>query len=201
MIIIRLIRTLILLCGLCAALWLGGLVFFAEHIRSLDATTTDATPDAVDAIVVLTGGSERVRTGLEMLKAGKGKKLFISGVHRGSTMDQILAGFDVDSALRDCCIILGHAAESTEGNAEETQNWMALETYHSMRLVTANYHMPRSLLLFHTLMPEMVIVPHPIAPETVKLDEWWHHTGTASLLVTEYNKYLFARLGIGMGVL
>jgi uncharacterized SAM-binding protein YcdF (DUF218 family) len=89
---------------------------------------------------------------------------------------------------------LGHAAESTLGNAEETQTWMSIENYHSLRLVTANYHMPRSLLIFHSSMPDAFIIPHPIAPESVKLQAWWRRPGTASLLVTEYNKYLIAVL-------
>lgn len=201
MIILRVLRTFILGCGLLALLWLGGLVIFAESLHDLDANVMDADPQPVDAIVVLTGGSERLRTGLELLKQGKAKKLFISGVHPGLSLDNILGNLEIDPALRECCIILGHAAGSTEGNAEETQNWLALENYHSIRLVTANYHMARSLLLFHSLIPDITIVPHPISPETVKLDDWWSHAGTASLLVTEYNKYLFARLDVWMGAL
>jgi uncharacterized SAM-binding protein YcdF (DUF218 family) len=197
----RLIRAALLVLGFGAALWLLGLALFVEHIRSLDAATLDADPAPADAIVALTGGSERLHTGLELLNEGKGKKLFISGVHPGLSLEKILGGQTVAANLRDCCIVLGHTAESTEGNAEETQNWLAIEGYTSLRLVTANYHMPRSLLLFHALMPEMKIIPHPIAPESVLLDAWWRHSGTAALLINEYDKYLFARLGLWIGVL
>lgn len=199
MILVRLIRAFVFVCGVCALVWLGGLILFAEHIRDLDAQKTDNAAVTVDAIVVLTGGSERVRTGLELLKEGRGKKLFISGVYPGLSLDTVIGSFDLDPALRQCCVVLGHAAGSTEGNAEETQTWLELEHYHSFRLVTANYHMPRSLLLFRASLPDMTIVPHPIARESVVLDEWWRHAGTANLLVSEYNKYLFARLGILMG--
>jgi uncharacterized SAM-binding protein YcdF (DUF218 family) len=200
MIILRLLRAVVLFFGFCSLFWLTGLVVFAEHVAGLDAAAIDTDPAPVDAIVVLTGGSERVRNGIELLKAGKGKKLFISGVYPGLTLEHILNMMDVDETMRKCCIVLGHAAGSTEGNAEETQNWLSLENYHSVRLVTANYHMPRSLLLFHTLLPDITITPHPIAPESVILKEWWLHAGTAGLLVTEYNKYLFARFGVWAGV-
>jgi uncharacterized SAM-binding protein YcdF (DUF218 family) len=100
--------------------------------------------------------------------------------------------------LRACCIVLGHAAESTHGNAEETQIWMALENYHSLRLVTANYHMPRSLMVFRAAMPGIMIIPHPISPESVQLEHWWLRSGTASLLVTEYMKYLWAVIRLGI---
>jgi len=201
MMVLRLIRAFVLAAGMCAVLWMGGLVLFVGQIRSLDAAVTDADPASADAIVVLTGGSERVGTGIDLLEEGKGKKLFISGVHPGLNLDKVLGSSSVSADLRACCIILGHAADSTQGNAEETQNWMALEDYHSLRLVTANYHMPRSLLLFRHLMPEMTIIPHPIAPESVKLEEWWYRPGTASLLITEYDKYFVANLSLWIGVL
>jgi uncharacterized SAM-binding protein YcdF (DUF218 family) len=201
MIIIRLIRSLILCCGLCAIFWMAGLTMFAEHVRALDAAVLDADPAPVDAIVVLTGGHLRVGTGLDLLSAGKGKKLLISGVHPGLSKEPVIGGQPISQELRNCCIILGHAAESTQGNAEETQTWLTLENYHSVRLVTANYHMPRSLLLFRAMLPNIKIIPHPVAPENVILDEWWRHAGTASLLVTEYDKYLFAMFGLWAGAL
>ena len=144
--------------------------------------------------MVLTGGSERVTTGLELVNARKGSKLFISGVHPGLALYRLLGNQSVSKSLRDCCITLGHEAESTMGNAEETLAWMNKENYHSLRLVTANYHMPRSLMIFRAALPEIKIVPHPITPDSVKLDDWWAHPGTASLLITEYNKYLLAVL-------
>jgi uncharacterized SAM-binding protein YcdF (DUF218 family) len=192
-------RYLIVLAGLLAALWFIGLCLFVEHIEALPEPPVNADLAASDAIVVLTGGSERFVTGLELLNSGKGKKLFISGVHPGLTLDHLLKSQPVAEKLRACCIILGHAAESTMGNAEETQTWMAIENYHSLRLVTANYHMPRSLLIFHAVLPDIAIIPHPVAPDSVKLENWWRHPGTASLLVTEYNKYLFALLRVALG--
>ena len=199
MIFVRLVRIVVLVVVVCAVLWLAGLLVFVDHIQSLDAATMDTNATTVDAIVVLTGGSERVHTGLELLKAGKGKKLFISGVHPGLGLESLLSNEAVSADLRTCCITLGHAADSTEGNAEETQNWLALENYHSLLLVSAIYHMPRSLLLFRRMMPEMAITPHPIAPESVKLDEWWRHAGTANLLAVEYDKYLWVRLMLKFG--
>ena len=187
--------------GLLLVLWLSGLYCFVLTIEKLAEPSINPDLASVDAIVVLTGGSERLMTGLELLNAGKGKKLFISGVHAGLSLDHIIGYQAIDTHLRQCCIILGHAAESTRGNAEETLTWMTLEDYHSLRLVTANYHMPRSLLIFRAAMPTMEIIPHPIAPDSVKLDSWWERSGTASLLITEYNKYLLALLRLRLEAL
>ena len=135
-------------------------------------------------------------TGVSLLVAGKGQKLFVSGVHPGHNVRSVLNGLNVSDDLRDCCIILGHTADNTVGNAEETAAWLQAEDFRSIRLVTANYHMPRSLLLFRDTLPETEIVPHPVAPDSVKLAEWWAWPGTSSLLVTEYNKYIVAALHI-----
>ena len=189
-------RALILFVGACALLWLAGLIVFVWRAEDMGEPAISSSLETTDAIVVLTGGSERVATGVALLKAGKAKKLFISGVHTGLTLDRVLGSQPVPKQLRECCITLGHAAESTMGNAEETMAWLDLENAHSLRLVTANYHMPRSLLIFHMAMPEMTIIPHPVAPESVKFDSWWEHPGTASLLVTEYTKYLGTLLRI-----
>ena len=83
---------------------------------------------------------------------------------------------------------------NTAGNAIETTVWMKKHEYRSLRLVTAAYHMPRSLLEFGHAMPGVTLIPHPVFPEKVKQDYWWGWPGTASLMVGEYDKYLLAWL-------
>ena len=41
-------------------------------------------------------------------------------------------------------------------------------------------------------MPKVRIIPNPVFPENVKVDEWWRWPGTATLIVGEYNKFLVA---------
>jgi uncharacterized SAM-binding protein YcdF (DUF218 family) len=89
-------------------------------------------------------------------------------------------------------VALGHAADSTAGNAIETRDWMAREGFASLRLVTASYHTRRSLMEFRRAMPNARIVVHPVFPEPFKRDEWWHWPGTLALLINEYNKFLGA---------
>lgn len=182
-----------------ALLWLGGLVWFAEDIPS----KVDDPDSATDAIVVLTGGSERVDAGLALLAAGRAKKLFVSGVSRGVEVSELLRVARPVPAELECCIVLGHEADSTLGNAAETAAWMAAQGYRSLRLVTAAYHMPRSLAEFRHAMPGVAIVPNPVFPERVKQD-WWLWPGTAALIVGEYHKYLLALMrdaiaGFAMG--
>lgn len=171
-----------------AVLWLGGLVWFA---RSIPGEVADAETKT-DAIVVLTGGSLRVQSGLALLAAGKAQKLFISGVYHSTDVAALLHVSRQSPEHVACCIVLGHAADNTLGNALETAQWMHSEGFHSLRLVTASYHMPRSLLEFSRAMPDIRIIPNPVFPEQVKQRRWWAFPGTAMLFLGEYVKYLAA---------
>jgi uncharacterized SAM-binding protein YcdF (DUF218 family) len=169
-----------------ALAWLGGFFWYAGSVpNQLDDATTPT-----DAIVVLTGGSERLETGLALLREGKGRKLFVSGVSHGVDMALLLRQSRQRFDDLECCIVLGHAADNTLGNAAESAAWMHAEGYHSLRLVTGNYHMRRSLLEFRLAMPDLVIIPHPVFPENVKQSQWWLWPGTAHLIASEYTKYL-----------
>jgi uncharacterized SAM-binding protein YcdF (DUF218 family) len=171
-------------------LWLAGLVWFAETIP--EVVEDPSTP--TDAIVVLTGGSQRVQVGLRLLADGKAKKLFVSGVYATVDVPALLHAERQapDAAQLQCCIVLGHIADSTFGNAQETATWMREEGYLSLRLVTASYHMRRGLLEFSRAMPDVRIIPNPVFPENVKQGRWWAWPGTFGLIVGEYDKYMYA---------
>lgn len=168
--------------------WGLGFLLFVRAVSTVPAPISAKT----QAIVVLTGGSLRLEAGLELLSEGWGKKLFVSGVHRGVDVAELLRVSRQSPGRLDCCIALGYAADNTRGNARETASWMKREGYTSMILVTANYHMPRSLLEFRTAMPRAAIAPHPVSPSNVKLTAWWNWPGTVTLLAGEYSKFLLA---------
>lgn len=177
--------------------WIAGLVWYASAIP-VPGQDRDRR---VDAIVVLTGGSERIDEGLALLEAGLGDVLFISGVPAAVAPDDLWRAFGIDPApdVADR-IVLGHAAANTLGNAEETAAWVRTRGYRSLRLVTAAYHMRRALLEFRAVMPGIDPIPHPVYPPHVKQEEWWRFPGTALLLTREYMKYLVARVRLGLGL-
>src|SRR5262245_51111453 len=174
----------------CCLSLLGGLLWFAIPMTA----DTRATP--TDAIVVLTGGSLRLQSGIDLLREGKGRKLFVSGVNQQVELDDLLrvSGNSIDWVpdWAACCVVLGHDASNTLGNARETAWWMRQQGFHSLRLVTAWYHLPRHRLEFDRAMPEIGIVAHPVFPDQVKQEHWWTWRGTAALMVSEYMKYLGA---------
>jgi|HigsolmetaAR203D_1030402.scaffolds.fasta_scaffold00228_32 uncharacterized SAM-binding protein YcdF (DUF218 family) len=175
-------------------LWFGGLVWFADDAARMQEPDDRRT----DAIVVLTGGSERLPTGLDLLSRNRAEKLFVSGVYAGVEVAELLRLSRQAPEELACCIVLGYAAGDTRGNAIETAEWLRAEGYGSVRLVTSNYHMARSLLEFRRVLADVAILPHPVKPHNVLLDDWWRRPGTASLIVSEYNKFLVALLRYGL---
>jgi len=180
----RIGATLLVLAGL----WAAGFVWFAADIPERVADDETVT----DAIVVLTGGAQRLPTGVALLRAGRARKLFVSGVYHGVDVAEILRLSRVAPGELECCVVLGYAADDTVGNARETAAWMGREGFRSLRLVTASYHLRRSLLLMRAAMPGATILPHPVFPPQFRQEDWWQWPGTASLMVSEYNKLLLA---------
>lgn len=187
---IKLLTTVVVV----AVVWIFGLFQFADEIpaRVVDETTR------TDAIVVLTGGSLRLGKGLDLLSQGLADNLFISGVYQGIDVRKLLKIVKRKPEELENSISIGIATNTT-GNAMETRVWMASGKFRSMRLVTAAYHLPRSLLEFRNAMPGLTIIPHPVFPEHVKRERWWTWPGTASLLISEYNKFLLAWVRHGFG--
>jgi len=169
-----------------AALWLAGLGCFVGSSFVFGGDDAAAT----DGIVVLTGGRQRLEAGLALLAAGKARKLFISGVNQHVDREEILRLLGPAAERLACCIVLGHAAGTTFGNARETADWVGAEGYRSIRLVTSWYHLPRSLVEFHRAMPGVSITPHPVFPSHVAPEHWsgWH--GAPLLVIGEYSKFL-----------
>ncbi len=179
-----------------ALLWLGGFLNFAAQLPRQDSQGPDVSLESSDAIVVLTGGTGRLRVGLRLLAARPGGRMLISGVKTGISATELQTRQTEAAGLFSCCIDLGYQAHDTRGNAIETTLWMDRHGFHSLHLVTASYHMPRSLLLFQQAMPDVALRPVPVFPKHVKLAQWWLFPGTMRLLAVEYSKYLLSLLQV-----
>ncbi len=175
----------ILVLALVIVGWISGFVSFAEDLRRISTTS-----DTADAIVVLTGGDERIAEAVDLLVQNQGARLLISGVHPDTPSEDIRKLVNADAQLFTCCVDLDRRALDTIGNAKETASWAQEHDYESLIVVTADYHMPRSLLEFKRFMPQMDIRPYPIRSPGFEADKWWHSARTLRFLAAEYNKYL-----------
>jgi uncharacterized SAM-binding protein YcdF (DUF218 family) len=175
-----------LVAGLCT--WAAGLLSFIAAIPAQVADPMSTT----DAIVVLTGGSERLTTGIKLLRQDLAERVLVTGVGPQVDAGKLLrlAGSGDSALVRR--VDTGYAARNTAGNAAETAAWMRERGYRTLRLVTGSYHMPRSLLEFRFALPGAQVIPHPVFPDQVQPTAWWYRPGTAALIIGEYNKYLMA---------
>lgn len=192
----RRVRYLFTLLVLLALAWAAGLFVFVEEIPR-----TPGNADITDAVVVLTGGQGRINRGTELLADGKAREMLISGVGSDVPMGDLISTQDLDARQIACCVTLGRAARDTRENAIEAAGWAANRNITSIRLVTSDFHMPRSLLEFERRLPRMQILPEPVSSANIRLSEWWKRPGTAWLLAGEYTKYLAIRAQLALGEL
>lgn len=171
-----------------AAAFVFAALGFPIFVWSLARTSADPAP--ADAVVALTGGAERLSAALELLDRDKGQRLLISGVHVDTKREELFAAVGQLSQRAACCVDLGRGAESTIGNASETASWVEQHGYKSIIVVTASYHMPRSLLELNATMPNVKLVAYPVFPESMQLDGWWHDPVTTGVLAWEYTKLI-----------
>jgi uncharacterized SAM-binding protein YcdF (DUF218 family) len=165
---------------ICSVFWLVGFGFF------LHPPDLSSSKDHTDAIVVWTGGTGRIEEGVNCLHKDLAKVLFISGVHEDVVLKDL-----IDAPHMQGRVFLGHEAKTTQENALETKLWLKKNGIHSVRLITAHYHMRRSLLELESLVPSLRIIPHVIRPASFA-GEWWHDKNLLRLALTEYNKFLYA---------
>ncbi len=170
------------------ALFVAAALGFPLFVWSLPRASAD--PGEADAIVALTGGEGRLVAGLELLAQGKGRRLLISGVNTDTKREELFAAVGEPAVPSTCCVDLGRSAADTIGNAEETTVWVRRNGFRSIIVVTAAYHMPRSLMELRAMLPDTRIVPYPVFPNRVRLSEWWHDPETTGVLTWEYVKYL-----------
>lgn len=169
-------------------LWFAGFCAFNYNINHYPAPDNDKT----EAIIALTGGRNRIAEAVRLLNEGKAEKLFISGVEKNISLQDIERRKDVKiKTNRE--IQLGNMSTNTVENAIETSEWLKKNNINSIRLVTSNYHIPRSLEEFHAQNPNLKIIAHPVYSECIS-KKWWKNPGSFLLIASEYNKFLYVWL-------
>lgn len=150
------------------------------------ALTLPVAPDAsatADGIVALTGGTERLPRAVALLEQGKGKRLLITGVNPVTQKGELKSLLHGGPAF-DCCLDLGFMARDTRGNARETADWARTNGYRSLIVVTARYHLPRSLIELRAQMGDVTLIPYPVELSAP------YSRQTLWRIFAEYPKYL-----------
>lgn len=198
---------------LIAFLWLAG--FFAYL---LDMDQPSEFHGKADAIIVLTGGKNRIPEALELLNDKKADLLLISGVGQGVTLDDLTNGNQDFTPAKDPAVssiahvktyqnsdkqwlYLDYNPTTTKENALFTRQWVQQKKIKSLYLVTANYHMARSLREFQERMPGVTIYPQPVKRMNPFDWKWINNDTLRYLFIAEYHKLLGTWVSYGIKAL
>lgn len=143
-----------------------------------------------DAIVVLTGGPNRLQRGFDLMADERAERMLISGVGRTVRKEELVEAYDVGQPLLDCCVDLGREAVDTRSNADEVGRWMRENRFTTMRLVTTDWHMPRARFEIARRVGDDVSV----TADAVASDPSFRQ------LFTEYNKFLLRHAADILGI-
>ena len=154
-------------------------------------------------IVILTGGTNRIKDGLKIIedfrKSKKNNyKILVSGTGMGFTKNSLKKklGPNFNPKLIECCIDLDSISKNTYTNASETLKWTSKNNIKEFVLITSNYHMPRALLEFKNVMLNLKIHTYAITPKKHNIENWLRSYQTFGLVFTEYCKYIVANIRI-----
>lgn len=186
--LMRHLKNLFLYClAVVLTTWLIGFVAFCVYALTLQSDLSEKR----DAVVVLTGGSQRIETGIRLMEQQNADYLLISGVNKQVKREVLLKDVSPEQRKK---ITLGYEAEDTVGNAKEIDEWIKKKKIGSILLVTSFYHMPRSIFETARLNPQLKIAPQPVFPKSFGDSVDWIKTRYAWLLFLEYHKFIFVHL-------
>jgi len=186
---VKTVLRLFVIVAVLGAVYAAGFLLFVESLPK--AESSDSSIPQADGIVALTGGDARLDAAVGLLEHRAARRLLITGVFQTTTKDELGRRFHGGPRF-DCCADIDYTAEDTHDNAEQAADWARAHDYRSLIVVTARYHMPRSLAEFSAAMPNVRLVPYAVEPANVDMGGWWQKPGTVHLLHGEYAKYLAA---------
>ena len=167
---------------------------FALFMRRAAAYLETPAPQAAEAVVALTGASDaRISAGVK-LSGAYGVPLLISGVHPDATSADIARISGVAASEIECCATLGRAAVTTEGNGAEAASWARSRGFHSLVVVTSEYHMDRALTELRRAMPEGEFIPQAVASSRTPARDWLFVPEMRKRMFEEWLKYRAAQV-------
>jgi uncharacterized SAM-binding protein YcdF (DUF218 family) len=172
--------------GLLVLAFVGGFFWYAAQVPQVEASFDRSA----DGIVALTGGPDRIADAVELLAAGRGKRLLISGVNRTTRAEELSRLTPRYQAMFTCCIDLDRSATNTVSNAIETRRWVRQRGFRSLVVVTSAFHMPRALAELTHQLPDVALIAFPVVTEKQRAEPWWTNLQSARVLAFEYIKYL-----------
>jgi uncharacterized SAM-binding protein YcdF (DUF218 family) len=157
----------VFLAGFAWAFWRESRLIMAQPIN---AWTDDVTADCA---VVVTGGPNRIREGLDLLYRRSVLKLIISGVHPQAEFREIFPVWPYYGEIKEHDVILERRSRTTYGNAQQSLALVEALRCRDLVLITSRSHMRRTLLTFRAEFPSGFPLITRAVPST-SFDPSWH---------------------------
>lgn len=157
-------------------------VGFGGFLVLLPKPTAGLPP--VDGLVVFTGGEGRVRTALELVAAGFGGPVLISGVYPAVQVRELEGALALDRSQL-AKVMLDKQALTTRENMANTLRWADVWGLRRVGVVTSTYHAPRVWLLRWWYEADDRLVVVPVQPQRSSVRD----------LLLEYSKLWLLPLG------
>ena len=133
---------------------------------------------------------------MELLAAGYGKRLLISGVHPTNGASDISRSLP-DTSRCSAAASISTGPRSTPAATRRKRGAGRSERgLRSLIIVTSNYHMPRAIVELSHAMPDVTLVPFAVVGDKWRDEPWWTSGATLRLLLSEYVKYVAAEVRV-----
>ena len=159
-----------------------GFVTFLKKIKYNQVNFNNQT----DGIAVLTGGKGRINLGLELFNESRNLRLIISGVDKKVSERSIIP----NDLANKSNITIDKESESTYENAKTINKWTAKYKLQNITIITSYYHMPRSMILIQSLMPNINFYAYPVEKKISNKTSLRENILYYFFLTEEYIKYL-----------
>lgn len=159
--------------------------------RAADMTAPETA--IADGVIAPTGGSGyRIRAGVELVQSGAAPRMLISGINPEVSSEELITLYPGFETVFTCCVELGYAAETTVGNAIEAADWAKRHNHQTIIIVTSEFHMQRSLILFEHTMPDLDFIAYPVSSRLWP-DQPFKTRRTFRALTSEWIKWRLTR--------
>ncbi len=217
--ILRARGCLVAITGFLVAATVGGVVVYQLRAPLLAKVgslvyETDALASA-DAIVVLSGGLDRLIEAADLFRAGHAPVVVLTRQPENPITGELQArGLDVESNLElrldylealgvpsHATIVLQRIVASTHAEAELVAEWAAARNVARIMVVTTGFHTARARLAFSRSFQGQPTVLLLRASRVSDFDPaaWWHDRLGVRTVLVEVQKLIYYRLMYSLG--
>ena len=178
---------------------LGLLIVFALFAGLAGRMLVSDRPQKSDVIVVLAGDSqdERYRHGMELLRAGYGKHLFLDASSDSSYFGRTPAEYADAFLKQDAKDMAAQVSvcpfedDSTDTETQYVARCLAPLHPASVLLVTSDWHTARALSIFKHRLPQYRWSAAAAHDDRLFGANWWHHREWAKTTFQEWLKVIW----------